>query len=597
VNKKRGLSVLRDGFIFTSAIMAAAFMLPSGKDIRSLDGFYNVLHSPVERYSTKFDRLFAGLYARIPGGTRVFGEQMALGGRVELSDVPLLIVQSPKPVYLGARAYDTYTSSGWTLGATEMYDLAVATPAVEGREPSSQIKVTPLFASEQRFVPVGGILQIDKPTDAEVLSATVYAVNFRNASQVAGLPDSIRSAARTIQAAARPSGSRQSPSLPGVNNLQPLIPPDIALLDVSYDRGYVAVARLMLKEPVPPDLASVRVKGGPSSDAYTTSNYASRPGPEQLEAAVSDYSLWIRDHYLQLPSTLPKRVRDLAHDVAADLATPYDKAIAIEYYLRNNIGYSTAIDAPPYNQDGVDYFLFGIKEGYCDYFASAMAVMLRSVGVPARVVSGFAPGEKAGEGSYLVRDRDAHSWPQVYFPGYGWVEFEPTPSRPGTGEPELDLSLFPDMEIPEEEFMEEEEFPMEPGIPVIPAEGQAAINWLVWGILLPGLALIVGGFAVTWRRIGSIPLSPEAGYARLLLLSRLGGMPAAASQTPYEFASTVGRRWPEAEREVWRVADSYVVASFSKARHTDRPNAENWPKIRSAFLRRLFWRPKQSSSF
>ena len=103
-------------------------------------------------------------------------------------------------------------------------------------------------------------------------------------------------------------------------------------------------------------------------------------------------------------------------------------AKAIESYLRQ-IPYSLDIPGPRLGQDGVDYFLFDEQQGYCDYYASAMVVMLRSVGVPARYVRGYIH-TSSDDGVYQLLESDGHAWPEVYFPGYGWVEFEPTGGRP-----------------------------------------------------------------------------------------------------------------------------------------------------------------------
>jgi transglutaminase-like putative cysteine protease len=124
-------------------------------------------------------------------------------------------------------------------------------------------------------------------------------------------------------------------------------------------------------------------------------------------------------------------VRELAADTVARLDNPYDKADAIEKFLRN-YQYNQNIAAPPAGRDGVDYFLFDLKEGYCDYYASTMVVMLRAVGVPARFVVGYTPGQikaqnELDEGleQYRVLERNAHAWPEVYFPSYGWIQLSP----------------------------------------------------------------------------------------------------------------------------------------------------------------------------
>ncbi|MCE5240104.1 transglutaminase-like domain-containing protein [bacterium] len=131
---------------------------------------------------------------------------------------------------------------------------------------------------------------------------------------------------------------------------------------------------------------------------------------------------------LQLPDSLPRRVRDLAREWTRDATTPYEQVHAIEQELMWNYAYR--LSAPSgYPQDFVDYFLFDSRRGFCVHFASAMVVLCRALGLPARMVGGFLPGEEDRDTPdlYTVREKDAHAWPEVYFPGAGWTAFDPTP--------------------------------------------------------------------------------------------------------------------------------------------------------------------------
>jgi len=152
--------------------------------------------------------------------------------------------------------------------------------------------------------------------------------------------------------------------------------------------------------------------------------------------------------YVQLPDTVPDRVRQLARDITAGLNTQYEKVKAIEFYLKTNYAYNNMPDeSRGRSEDFVDRFLFEIMEGYCDYFSTAMAVMLRTLDIPTRWVKGYTSGILNDESSYqyeqayilsggeyspsmemtyIVRNADAHSWVEVYFEGYGWMMFEPT---------------------------------------------------------------------------------------------------------------------------------------------------------------------------
>lgn len=147
---------------------------------------------------------------------------------------------------------------------------------------------------------------------------------------------------------------------------------------------------------------------------------------EILRNSSQAYPETLRALYLQLPRLDP-RITDLATMITSRARNPYDKARAVESYLRNNYGYTLDLSGTP-PVDPLAYFLFEKRAGHCEYFAAAMTVMMRAVGVPARYVNGFLPGEYNDVGGdYIIRASDAHSWVEVFFPGYGWITFDPTP--------------------------------------------------------------------------------------------------------------------------------------------------------------------------
>ncbi len=152
------------------------------------------------------------------------------------------------------------------------------------------------------------------------------------------------------------------------------------------------------------------------------------PNVPQLRGAPAIYPSWVEARYLGVPANIRPDIKRLADQVTAGISDPYDKAVAITTYLRMNLRYSTNVPPAPNGRDPVDWVLLNYKRGFCTYYASAEVLMLRSVGVPARLAVGFAEGQWSA-GTYTVRRRDAHAWPEVYFPGWGWVEFEPTTSQ------------------------------------------------------------------------------------------------------------------------------------------------------------------------
>jgi len=188
--------------------------------------------------------------------------------------------------------------------------------------------------------------------------------------------------------------------------------------------GYTDVNAIVPEEPIH------------SGETFRIRSYIGSHTIAQLRHAGADPD-WVTENYLQLPEDLSNRIKSLAQELTAGEETRYDKVMAITNYLRTTINYQAVIPAPPEGHDPIDWFLFDHKAGFCNYFASAEVLMLRSLGIPARLAVGYASGDHVeGSGLFEIHGRDSHAWPEVYFEGSGWVQFEPTGSQPGT-------SLFP----------------------------------------------------------------------------------------------------------------------------------------------------------
>jgi transglutaminase-like putative cysteine protease len=341
------------------------------------------------------------------------------------------------------------------------------------------------------------------------------------------------------------------------------------------------------------------------STTYRAVSLVSIATEEQLRSAGSDYPEWIQDRYLALPDTVPDRVLGLARDLTATEPTPYDRALAIETFLRS-YPYNLDVSLPPAGtQDVVDYFLFDLREGYCDYYATSMVVLARAAGLPARLVLGYAPGAYEAHGAvYIVTEAEAHAWAEVYFPEYGWIEFEPTGGRPPIHRSHAEdvASEVPDLgEMPESTEG------------VWKQAGQFA--WLGW-LLVPALPLLLGAgwLIVDNRRLRR--LAPPAAAAKLYQRVRDHGrqlaVPMRMGDTPYEFAESFAewaatlareKRWGEIVAEVVfevrRLINLYVEASYSAhpMRAVDSWHLlEAWKRLRwRLWLARLFqWKPSSS---
>lgn len=164
---------------------------------------------------------------------------------------------------------------------------------------------------------------------------------------------------------------------------------------------------------------------------YSVRANISQPTVRALRESGEEYPEWIQERYLQIPDNFSPRITELARQIAGEEPTPYDKAVAITQYLRRTITYNEQVPEPPRNREPLEWFLFDLRSGFCNYYASAEVLMLRSLGVPARLSVGYAEGTWDPEQElYSVLGKDSHAWPEVYFPTMGWIAFEPTVSQP-----------------------------------------------------------------------------------------------------------------------------------------------------------------------
>lgn len=255
-------------------------------------------------------------------------------------------------------------------------------------------------------------------------------------------------------------------------------------------------------------------------------------------------------NYTQLPDDLPKRVVGLARGITAGATTTYDKVAAVQDWLRRNTRYNLDIPPDPPGADAVDHFLFESREGFCEHIATAMAVLLRAVGVPTRLVTGFGPGERnTFTGYFEVRESDAHAWVEVLYPEVGWVQYDPTfgvpPAAPGLGgrfiAPEVlrAVGRFISRVVPEPVKAAARELGA-----VLGGAAHAALS--AWPVTV-GVAplVLLGGLALRRLRAARRRAGPPTGAAgAFLTLSetlRARGHPRAEHQTPAEFLRAIRR--------------------------------------------------------
>ena len=283
--------------------------------------------------------------------------------------------------------------------------------------------------------------------------------------------------------------------------------------------------------------------------------------------------------YTQVPEGLPGRVRDLAERITAGLTNDYDRALAVQSWLRKNMVYDLTVPAPPAGADPLEVFLFERRAGYCEEIATAMAVLLRAVGVPTRLAVGFGPGVRnALTGYFEVAESDAHAWVEVLLPEAGWLEFDPTFGVPAR---DLDSSVsFIAPEVLRRIATFVGGLVPEPLRDALRAAGRgiAAVARGAargWPILL--VAVAAGIAVILWRRPtrrhrrGPPLTGAAAAFASMCRTFEARGVPRAASRTPEEHLRRLVMDDPLARRE--RDAVSRIVRTFELERFSPQPPA------------------------
>jgi transglutaminase-like putative cysteine protease len=636
-------SLLWAGSGVAGVVALAMWFVPSQQVNSTLYGLWEKVNGPWIEFQENMSRL----WSQVPGNQSIggyssFNSSFMMGGSLNLSDATAMYVQSPEGRYWRAASYDQYTGFGWRNTAPDTFD-------VEGL--SSRLALDPnqelvsgddfrreLTATFEIVNPKGPVLfatlrplRLDRPSKLEISWQEIdreYDLDqlYPDAgkSQLADVPlelrrlvGQLREAQEFMRDRARADTVRGTPSPRFEEGLEDLYETpqwrEIARQEreledrgvrirynVSTDDSVIVSLSVNGLFPVYEDISAIQTsdqvaRGG----QYTVVSLVSDADDELLRAAPVIYGTWL-DRYFKLPATMPSRVRDLAWEVvtAAGATTPYDQAKAIEKYLRDSFTYNTIIAQPPAGEDRADWFLFVSKEGYCEYYATSMVVMLRSLGVPARIATGYAPGTyDVTLQKYVVKESAAHAWVEVYFPGYGWIEFEPTPSQavisrsPGDGAtsdvptPVPTPAASPTVRDPRDGIGTPNEQPT--AGPQGGGDGGGVGAIMPW--LLGGIALLSGGGLWLFRR-NLITGEGDEGhyYGRMVTWARLLRLRPQPYQTPYEFTESLAREVPGSAPFARQITRAYVRGRYSRPTGEKAQKAtlaKSWEALRSRIVR------------
>jgi transglutaminase-like putative cysteine protease len=613
------------------------------------------------------------------GGFASFDSEFSLGGSLRLSEDPVVFVQGQEAPYLSAHRYDYYTGTGWESTFERTYqsgnddeDEETSSPFVRfdadqeypipassrsaTRERTHQVEVlrpqgniilsggealrsnidtqvqTAWYTYEDQEIALENAEEGNTPPDLWNLVALLKDADFSPPTDEQGdgesSPESTDENSETDTEGESPDNEslqidqnnlsdEQEDLLERIRDAQDeLIERDIDTELVLADDFTVEGLRFSGPLPVFNDVEAIYASDISSGDVYEVTSLTSQATAEELTSASDAYPVEITSRYLQIPDEYSERVEQLAFDLTSDLDSAYEKATAIEGWLRENLEYSEQISIPPEDIDFLEYFIFESQEGYCTYYASAMAQMLRMVDVPARVTVGYFPAAYDEDFNGAVyRDRNAHAWVEVYFPEYGWVDFEPTPSqstiRRGStsDEQELPDDLINDPALGGEyppdrlEYFEEEFAPGAGGGDAAAGAQQATTTgqWIMRGIAV-FLLLAVGVFSFFWLR-GLSGQSPAGQFfTRLQRGASWTGVRASAAMTPFEYARSIASTVPGSRTDAEYLAEIYVRERYGNrqlaAPELTRARAA-WLRLRGLFVKYALlhrWRKRGNRS-
>lgn len=582
------------GLALSALALALAWHVPSNDLQQRLDEFQEFLVSdPLQQIAAAMSRVFAPIDAEGLATTDYYGaDQLDLSGAINLGNEVVFTVAAPPSAqryYWRSRVYERYSNGQWS--------------------PSADLRIT------DRSEP------LEITMNDEVLGTRRQPVQQRITIGTAN--------SRIFYAAPQPQRINRD----GKIDLLYTDKPQNSAMNVSVIRPLQVMRQ---------------------GETYAATSQISIATADELRRAGTDYPEWVSSAslYVGLPNP---RVLELAQQIVADADanTPFDRARAIESWLRKNIRYNESISAPPANVDAVEWLLFDAQEGYCTYFATAMIVMLRNLGIPARLAAGFSQGELEPVASqFVVRERDAHTWVEVYFPGYGWINFEPTAAqapitRTGDDEAqEFDDALTPEATTspspepsptlaasptaaPSEEaargFLEEPTptptatspplptatitpTPLilptvtPPNAPNIPPPLDEIEPLILFALAAISLAVLLALIALLlfwwWEYRGFGGLSPiSRAFARLDRYTQLIGIHVGSQQTTLEKRRELQQQLPAARESIRTISDLYTRERYggvSQQTGDGEGYAESagkaWHRARGNILRRWLWR-------
>lgn len=597
-------------------LLLGAWMLPSNSGERAFGGVWERVGEAIDERVFDSGRFFAAVRGTRGEPFRDFGEVLPLGGAIDLRDRQQLRATLSEDVpFLRVLAYERYDGNGWltddrresTVPAAEVLDPADLGGIDEAdRRPGLVIAEIEVRRPQGWLAAPGAPIAADRTFEAEIVEPQSFVLPLDTGVDVpAEVPGELRDLLPTLRDLYLPPGPGSGAvfgairdALPGGYRIRAL-EHDPPRLTIERDTGIEGALALA------PDDDLDR------GDRYRIAAIVANAPADELRAAGEDYPEEM-ERFLQLPDDFPASVSDLAREVTEGASTPYDRAVAIETYLRR-FSYDETIRQPTPGFDRVEQFLFGTQRGYFDYHASAMTVMLRAVGVPSRLATGYYVDEQLDDGRFVLRERHTYSWPEVYFPEIGWVQFNPTPNLPPVARPDAEGLVGPEIdpsergnefgfgEIDLDAFNDLGQFPVGDGgaATAIPSgDSSSSLAWIWAALGLVGIGLFSGGAYIAWERsVAGLPY-PAKLWEKTIRFATLTGSGPRKEQTPREFAQELQERL-DGEPAVGSLVRAYEGARFGQRAPQGEELAQlrrDYRTVRGRLLRKVLrWRSRTES--
>lgn len=553
-----GMDSIRLGLMTTAILVIFAWTMPAlAQALPPAEQVWGRATQPWTAFRERMSNALASLQSSVGFVTDLYGDTLPLGRGNPLTDTVIMSVEAPPQAEAGvryywrARVYDTYDGS-WSSTLTETRslnpDAFLEFPEYQGRS-TGEFTIKTLYPLQNLNTPAQP-LWVSRPVEAQI--------------------------------ALNPDGT--------------------------IDLGNFKAKPLLR-----------------AGDVYQVKASLTSATVADLRNAGQDYPSWVTDRYLQLPETITPKTRQLAAQIASGLDNPYDITQAVTDYLRSNLVYNETVPPVPNGQEPIDWILFDHRQAFCNYYATAEVILLRSLGIPSRLAVGYAEGERSTpprpenipilpsgavpeeatvtSGIYTVRHRDAHAWPEVFFPNIGWVEFEPTvsqqpiirptgnilnpeenPAIPNQGQDPLNRELNnPDASAGQGELPPEGPIGLLQRIPL-------AYLLLILAVVIAIILFLVGRirrkrgyppfpvqFEARLRRMGLEPPATLRRWARSAALSPLAraylelnralsrlGWPPVTTDTPAERAAVLEGLLPVAEKPIRSLLFEYQAATYGE---------------------------------